>query len=381
MAKSRYSLMFPSWYPNRENPLSGIFTKKHIAAIDQFIPTYTLFVLPTNKIKSLRIEKQKTEKEEIIYFGTTKISVINAALFISIYLFSILLVLLKKGRPAFIHNHVVFPSGFVALITAKILNVKLLITEHWSGYLIEDNRFSKLNMLIQRGIRYILASAHKIGLVSNFMKKRLINTNFVQNSKVIITPNIIETNDFIPEERKAGNEINVLTICNLNDEEKNIVGMIEAIYILNETSSKPIKLSIIGDGPDEKMLKQKAESLHLLNSKIFFLGRIENKLLTYQYRIYDFYLLNSNFETLNISAIEALMHGLPVVASKCGGPEDYLTEKNSIQVNTQDTNDLVRGIKEMIEKQETLNRREIKSEIEKLYNEKVVMESLRMLYV
>ncbi len=74
------------------------------------------------------------------------------------------------------------------------------------------------------------------------------------------------------------------------------------------------------------------------------------------------------------------MHGLPVVASKCAGPEDYLTEKNSIQVNTQVTNDLVRGIKKMIEKQETLNRREIKSDIEKLYNEKVVMESLRRLY-
>jgi len=372
--------MFPSWYPNRENPLSGIFTKKHIAAIQHFIPTYTLFVLPTDKIKPLRIEKEKTEKEEIIYFGTTKISVINAVLFIYIYLSSILFILLRKGSPAFIHNHVVFPSGFVALIAAKILNIKLLITEHWSGYLIEDNRFYKLNLPIQRGIRYILASAHKIGLVSNFMKKRLIDTNFVQNSKVIITPNIIETNDFIPEERKTGNEINILTICNLKDSEKNISGMIEAIYILNKTSLKPIKLSIIGDGPDEKMLKQKAESLHLLNSKISFLGRIDNKLLTFQYRMYNFYLLNSNFETLNISAIEALMHGLPVVASKCGGPEDYLTEKNSIQVNTQDINDLVRGIKEMIEKQETLNRREIKSDIEKLYNEKVVMESLRRLY-
>jgi glycosyltransferase involved in cell wall biosynthesis len=213
------------------------------------------------------------------------------------------------------------------------------------------------------------------------MKKRLIETHFVQNSKVIITPNIIETNDFLPEERKARNEINLITICNLKDSEKNISGMIEAIYILNNTSSKPIKLSVIGDGQDEEMLKQKADSLNILNSKIFFLGRIENKLLTYKYRIYDFYLLNSNFETLNISAIEALMHGLPVVASKCGGPEDYLTEKNSIQVNTQDTNDLVRGIKEMIEKQKTLNRREIKSEIEKLYNEKVVMESLKRLYI
>ena len=58
--------------------------------------------------------------------------------------------------------------------------------------------------------------------------------------------------------------------------------------------------------------------------------------------------LNSNFETLNISTIEALMHGLPVVASKCGSPQNYLNVQNSVQVNTKDTKDLVRGIKEML---------------------------------
>jgi glycosyltransferase involved in cell wall biosynthesis len=74
------------------------------------------------------------------------------------------------------------------------------------------------------------------------------------------------------------------------------------------------------------------------------------------------------------------MHGLPVVASKCGGPQDYLNNLNSVQVNTRDSNDLVRGIKEMILRYNDFNREMIKAEIENRYGEKVVEEALRRLY-
>lgn len=74
------------------------------------------------------------------------------------------------------------------------------------------------------------------------------------------------------------------------------------------------------------------------------------------------------------------MHGLPVVASKCGGPQDYLNDQNSVQVNTRDTNDLVRGIKEMLLKYNDYNREMIKAEIENKYGEKVVEDALRRLY-
>lgn len=372
--------MIPSWYPNRENNHAGIFVKKHIQIISQFIDCYTLFVLPTRKLRAFKIEVEKQPSSEIIYFGTTKSALVNTILYFLINVIKVSAIILKKGRPKFVHNHVVFPSGFVAVLVAKLLNVRLIISEHWSGYLIEDNRLQDLSEKIQRGIRYILSSAYKIGLVSNFMKDRLVESQFCTEEKVVITPNKIEFNHFSPDKKELGEEVMVLTICNLNDFEKNISGMIEAINYLIQNESINIKLQIIGEGIDEIKLKKLASEYGLLNTKIFFLGKIENHLLTNYYRNSDFYILNSNFETLNISTIEALMHGLPAVASKCGGPQDYLNQQNSIQVKTKDTNDLVRGIKEMIEKQETLNRREIKSEIEKLYNEKVVMESLKRLY-
>jgi len=375
-----YILMIPSWYPNRENMHAGIFVKKHIQLISQFIDCYTLFVLPTNKLRAFKMEVEKQPSSEIIYFGTTKSALVNTVLYFLINVIKISAIILKKGRPKFVHNHVVFPSGFVAILFSKILNVRLIISEHWSGYLIEDNRFKLLNTKIQKVIRYILSSAYKIGLVSKFMKDKLVEDQFCKEDKVIITPNKIELNNFVPVQRELSAEIKVLTICNLNDFEKNISGMIEAINYLIQNESINIKLHIIGEGIDEIKLKELANEYGLLNTQIFFLGKIENHLLTNYYRNSDFYILNSNFETLNISTIEALMHGLPVVASKCGGPQDYLNQQNSIQVNTKDMNDLVRGINEMIKHFSKYDRKIIKLEIEKLYNEKVVLESLRKLY-
>ena len=372
--------MIPSWYPNRENTHAGIFVKKHIQIISKFIECYTLFVLPTDNIRAFKIEVEKQPSAEIIYFGTTKSALVNTFFFFLINILKISTILLKKGRPKFVHNHVVFPSGFVALLVAKVLNVRLIISEHWSGYLIEDNRLQDLSIKIRRGIRYILSSAYKIGLVSNFMKYRLVESQLCTEEKVIITPNKIELNNFIPVQRELGDEIKVLTICNLSDFEKNISGMIEAINYLNQNESINIKLQIIGEGIDEVKLKKIANEYGILNTKIFFLGKIENHLLTNYYSDCDFYILNSNFETLNISTIEALMHGLPVVASKCGGPQDYLNDQNSVQVNTRDRNDLVRGIKEMLLKYNDYNREMIKVNIENKYGEKIVEDALKSLY-
>ncbi len=372
--------MIPSWYPNRENTHAGIFVKKHIQLISKFIDCYTLFVLPTNKLRAFKIEVEKQPSSEIIYFGTTKSALVNTILYFLINVIKISAIILKKGRPKFVHNHVVFPSGFVALLVAKLLNLRLIISEHWSGYLIEDNRLQDLSVKFQRGIRYILSSAYKIGLVSNFMKDRLVESQFCTEEKVVITPNKIEFNHFSPDKKELGEEVKVLTICNLNDFEKNISGMIEAIQYLNNNESINIKLQIIGEGVDEDKLKKLANEYGILNTKISFLGKIENHLLTNYYRNTDFYILNSNFETLNISTIEALMHGLPVVASKCGGPQDYLNEKNSVQVNTKDTNDLVRGIKEMLLNYNNYDREMIKFEIEKQYSEKIVKGALKRLY-
>lgn len=40
----------------------------------------------------------------------------------------------------------------------------------------------------------------------------------------------------------------------------------------------------------------------------------------------DFFVLNSNFETFSVVTAEALAYGKPVIATRCGGPEEFVNK-------------------------------------------------------
>jgi glycosyltransferase involved in cell wall biosynthesis len=44
------------------------------------------------------------------------------------------------------------------------------------------------------------------------------------------------------------------------------------------------------------------------------------------YRALDLYLLTSHHEGFSLSTVQALATGLPVVATRCGGPEEIVTD-------------------------------------------------------
>jgi glycosyltransferase involved in cell wall biosynthesis len=78
-----------------------------------------------------------------------------------------------------------------------------------------------------------------------------------------------------------------------------------------------VKLLIVGDGQDLESMQKLAAELRLSSEMVQFLGRrsdIDNLLAAS-----DFFVLPSDTEGLPLSVLEAMSHGLPIIATHVGG--------------------------------------------------------------
>jgi glycosyltransferase involved in cell wall biosynthesis len=111
----------------------------------------------------------------------------------------------------------------------------------------------------------------------------------------------------IPEKRK------LLLYVGKFEPNKNLMELINAI---NDTD---FNLLLVGNGPEEKILKQSA------SENIFFMPFQNQSNMPIIYRVGDALVLNSKSETWGLAINEALACGIPVIASnKCGGAIDLL---------------------------------------------------------
>ncbi|MCX6785459.1 MAG: glycosyltransferase family 4 protein [Candidatus Komeilibacteria bacterium] len=83
------------------------------------------------------------------------------------------------------------------------------------------------------------------------------------------------------------------------------------------------KLVIVGSGPEENNLKLKAQSLELAD-KVIFAGQKTQAEMTSYYQAADYFILNSGYEGLSHSLLEALSFNLPSIASKIGGNPEVI---------------------------------------------------------
>jgi glycosyltransferase involved in cell wall biosynthesis len=61
----------------------------------------------------------------------------------------------------------------------------------------------------------------------------------------------------------------------------------------------------------------------------------------------DMFALLSHSETFGVSCIEALSVGVPVLVTRCGGPEDFIDDSNGMLVPVGDIHEAACAISEM----------------------------------
>lgn len=102
---------------------------------------------------------------------------------------------------------------------------------------------------------------------------------------------------------------------------KRVQDVVEIAYRVSQ--EVPVRLVMIGDGPERSMAEQRAHELGI-KEKVVFLGKQENiyPILS----IGDVFLMPSSLESFGLAALEAMCCGVPCVTSDAGGLKEVMRE-------------------------------------------------------
>ena len=127
-----------------------------------------------------------------------------------------------------------------------------------------------------------------------------------------------EINDLKQKLGKKADEIYLVNTARLVHQKAND-DTIRALTLLPEN----IKFLVVGDGPDEQMLKDLAKELNLKN-RVIFTGRVDRSEITKYRKASDIFVCPSRSEGLGNAFLSAMASHLPVIATQEGGLAEFI---------------------------------------------------------
>lgn len=241
----------------------------------------------------------------------------------------------EKGVPDILHAHFT-GSAFSASKLKEITDIPLVITEHFS----QINR-EEISEDLFKIAKMAYNKADALIAVSPALAKK-IHINFSINP--IYIPNIVDLYVFKYEDKEESEYFNFVSTGNLI-ETKRMDLTIEAFYRAFGNNPK-VTLTIFGQGPERKKLEDLI-SKYNLNSQVKLMGLCSREEIAEQFKKTDCFVLASQSETFGVAYIEALAMGVPVIATKCGGPEAFVNDENGLLVNVDNLNELSEAMQYM----------------------------------
>jgi glycosyltransferase involved in cell wall biosynthesis len=343
-------------YPHSADPSAGIFIEEAIThlkddvhvkvlsptpwfpPIRYFTRWYKYRLRPKYEIrKGIEIYRPKT-----LFLFKDSLSLQGVGYFLSTLV--LIFNLKRKFNFDIIHAHRIYPSGFAAVLLGKVFNKKVIITAHAGNF---RSLYSATRKLLAK---YALRMCSLCIFVSNSQKKQIISqVDFKIQSEVI--PNGVSKQFFSLKEpsksKKISNkkEINkVILFVGHLIEAKGLRYLLESIHYLVNDGLTNVKCILIGEGVLKNELVETAERLKL-SSRVDFIGLLSHDKVLDKMKTCDLLVLPSLHESFGVVLIEAMACGKPVVATRCGGPEEIITKETGVLVPPKNSAALAKGIK------------------------------------
>ena len=223
----------------------------------------------------------------------------------------------ELGKPDVIYPHYLWNMDW-ALFLKKKYHIPLVGIEHWSEIGYDD-----IKPFIAQNARRIYPQVDGLITVSHSLQNNIQKQFNIQSNVVFDT--IHNSVRMKKIKRPDDGIVRFISIGSLIPR-KGYDDLIDAFSKCSLPRDK-WKLTIIGEGPEEKALHEQIVQ-NSLDKNIVLAGRRSKAEVVDELNRSDIFISSSHLETFGVAALEALGCGLPVLAVDSEGPREFMTDVN-----------------------------------------------------
>lgn len=274
------------------------------------------------------------------------------------------------GRPDILHAQNFFYAGLAGLRIKQKSGLPLILTEHSSVFLREALSARRVH-LFQRAIPHF---DHTVA-VSHALAEKMMQIAPEMQTEVI--GNFVDTDLFKPLGNRPKSDF-VFFIAATFDANKCVGDAMQAF----SSGFKDIpnaELWICGSGPQESNLHAYVAGSGMVD-RIRFFARADREELVRLFAQADVVLSTSRRETFGLTLLEAMACGKPVIATRSGGPQDFVNPQVGKLVDVGDIPGLSTAMREMYRDFDKYDSEKIRAYVKNHYSQKKFVGRLKNLY-
>ena len=264
-----------------------------------------------------------------------------------------------------VHAHCAYPDGLAAVEFARIRGIPSVITVHGMDVRELPNANPRWRKLVVNG----LTQATAVIANGRELRQRVLDLG-VAEEKVNVIPNGVDCQLFqpMPSARAEKQSWDLLYVGRFS-EKKGLRVLLDAMSII-VGQRQDVRLRLVGGSAATGSVEAFQARSHELGLQGFveFHDEVPWAQIPQHMARAEAVVLPSFYESFGLVLVEAMACGLPVIATRCGGPEAIVDEVSGILVDVGDPPDLARGIVELIDRYASYDRELIRSQTQERYD-------------
>lgn len=252
-----------------------------------------------------------------------------------------------------VHAHFSIPAGFAAALLSHWHRKPFVLTEHWGQF------GAVVSSPVRRQtIHWTIKQAQRVLVVSRALQRDIEAQGMTAH--FVVVPNVVDPKTFYPVSQsvnRASGPIHLLWVGGFRPDyyvRKGGPELLRAIALARPRLPEGTRVTLVGDGSARAESQASAQLLGIADV-CDFVGALPHTQVRDWMQRCDALVLSSLSESFGVVLIEAMACGKPVIATRCGGPEEIVVPEVGILVEPGNAQALADGIVRLVENYESFD--------------------------